>query len=299
MKFSVLIPVYNVEAYLCRCLDSLKNQSYRDWECILIDDGSSDGSGIICDEYAHKDNRFRVIHKENGGVSSARNVGLDLAKGEWVIFVDADDWVSEDFFDVDDTSADIIERPYFVVDEKGKVLSQYCPSSRRTINNREEMFFFFVRERTNALWNKVFRLDLIRDVRFDESVSIGEDFLFYLETIKRVKSYEFSLKGAYFYMQRQGSAMSNIEADRRVRILFENMQHIKSILNLDEYDGLRTGIMCMSYFQFLCRSQNGMSKKSLADMKMWVSYMAYGNFKYVPLLLKVKVVVKNFMMKII
>ncbi len=299
MKFSVLIPVYNVETYLCRCLDSLKNQSYRDWECILIDDGSSDGSGIICDEYAHKDNRFRVIHKENGGVSSARNVGLDLAKGEWVIFVDADDWVSEDFFDVDDTSADIIERPYFVVDEKGKVLSQYCPSSRRTINNREEMFFFFVRERTNALWNKVFRLDLIRDVRFDESVSIGEDFLFYLETIKRVKSYEFSLKGAYFYMQRQGSAMSNIEADRRVRILFENMQHIKSILNLDEYDGLRTGIMCMSYFQFLCRSQNGMSKKSLADMKMWVSYMASGNFKYVPLLLRVKIVVKNFMMKII
>lgn len=298
MKFSVLIPVYNVESYLCRCLDSLKKQSYSDWECILIDDGSSDGSGIICDEYAHKDNRFKVIHKKNGGVSSARNVGLDLAKGEWVIFVDADDWVSDDFFDIDDTSADIIERPYFVVDEKGKVLSQYCPSSRRSINNKEEMFNFFVRERTNALWNKVFRLDLIRDVRFDENVCIGEDFLFYLETIKRVKYYEFSLKGAYFYMQRLGSAMSNIKEDRRVRILFENMQHVKSILNLDEYDGLRTGIMCVSYFSFLCRSQKGMSRESLDDMKMWVSYMASGNFKYVPLSLRMKVVAKNLVMNI-
>jgi len=77
MKFSVLIPVYNVESYLCRCLDSLKKQSYSDWECILIDDGSSDGSGIICDEYAHKDNRFKVIHKKNGGVSPSLRYGLN------------------------------------------------------------------------------------------------------------------------------------------------------------------------------------------------------------------------------
>ena len=99
-------------------------------------------------------------------------------------------------------------------------------------------------------------------------------------------------------MQRLGSAMSNIKEDRRVRILFENMQHVKSILNLDEYDGLRTGIMCVSYFSFLCRSQKGMSRESLDDMKMWVSYMASGNFKYVPLLLRMKVVVKNLAMNI-
>ncbi|MGN0202626.1 MAG: glycosyltransferase family 2 protein, partial [Candidatus Cryptobacteroides sp.] len=92
-KISVIVPVYNAESTIRRCVDSILAQTFTDFECLLIDDGSKDRSGEICDEYAAKDSRVRVFHKENGGVSSARNVGLDNAKGEWVTFVDSDDWI--------------------------------------------------------------------------------------------------------------------------------------------------------------------------------------------------------------
>ena len=94
---SVIVPVYNTEKYLHRCVDSILAQTFTDFELLLIDDGSTDSSGAICDEYAQKDSRVRVFHKENGGVSSARNLGLDKAKGKWVTFVDSDDWIKESF----------------------------------------------------------------------------------------------------------------------------------------------------------------------------------------------------------
>ena len=97
-KISVIIPVYNVSQYLHRCVDSVINQTYSDLEIILVDDGSPDDCPIICDEYSKKDARVKVIHKPNGGLSSARNAGLDIATGEYVGFVDSDDWIEEDTF---------------------------------------------------------------------------------------------------------------------------------------------------------------------------------------------------------
>src|SRR5690606_27273688 len=97
-KVSVIIPVYNAEKYLRECIDSVLAQTFDDFELLLINDGSTDGSGKICDEYAQKDARVKVFHKENGGVSSARNLGLDNAKGEWITFIDSDDWIGENYF---------------------------------------------------------------------------------------------------------------------------------------------------------------------------------------------------------
>ena len=97
-KISIIVPVYNAERYLHRCIDSILAQTFRDFELLLIDDGSKDNSGYICDEYAEKDERVKVWHKENGGVSSARNVGLDNARGEWVTFADSDDWLESNAF---------------------------------------------------------------------------------------------------------------------------------------------------------------------------------------------------------
>ncbi|MCR5725515.1 MAG: glycosyltransferase [Treponema sp.] len=93
VSVSIIVPVYKAEKYLCRCLDSIASQTFTDWECILIDDGSPDKSGAICDEYASRDRRFRVIHQQNKGVSVARNVGLDTAAGTYIAFVDSDDWI--------------------------------------------------------------------------------------------------------------------------------------------------------------------------------------------------------------
>ena len=96
-KVAIIVPVYNVEKYLQRCIESILTQTETDFELLLIDDGSKDKSGLICDEYAQKDERVNVIHKENGGVSSARNLGIEKANGEWICFIDADDYVRQDF----------------------------------------------------------------------------------------------------------------------------------------------------------------------------------------------------------
>ena len=99
MLVSIIVPVYNAERYLHRCIDSVLAQTYTNFELLLINDGSKDNSGEICDKYAVKDSRIRVFHKENGGVSSARNMGIDEAKGEWLSFIDSDDWIEPTMYE--------------------------------------------------------------------------------------------------------------------------------------------------------------------------------------------------------
>ena len=119
LKYSIIIPVYNAEATLNKCVDSVLMQQFANVEVILVDDGSKDGSLQICEEYARKDSRVTVIHKENGGVSSARNRGLDIAKGTWVTFVDSDDYLGDGFLQNEELMADIVFGSYInVMDER-------------------------------------------------------------------------------------------------------------------------------------------------------------------------------------
>lgn len=287
-KYSVIIPVYNVKDYLPNCLDSLLSCQCVDFELLLVDDGSTDTSGQICDEYSGKDSRVRVFHKPNGGVSSARNLGLENASGEWVMFVDSDDYVSNSFFDVDETTSDIIERPYSYVDESSKVLNRFVPVDKKVVASQEGLFRFFVQNRINVLWNKVIRRTLIGPLRFNTSVKIGEDFLFYLELIKKVRRYEFSSKGEYFYLVRGGSAMASVHGSDRIRILFENMSHIKNLVGRDDYNALQTGILCVSYFPLLTLAKKTMSIEDLSSMKKWIDYMSKGDMKFVPFRIKLQ-----------
>ncbi len=127
-KISIIVPVYNAEKTLNKCMDSIISQSFTDWELLLVDDGSTDGSGVLCDEYAAKDSRIRVFHKANGGVSSARNLGLDNVTGEWVVFCDSDDyWIGKDslgklYESAIKHNADIVRGCYRPVDGQGKDL---------------------------------------------------------------------------------------------------------------------------------------------------------------------------------
>ena len=122
-EVSIIVPVYNVEKYLPRCIDSILAQTSTNFELILIDDGSTDKSGMICDEYAKKDNRIKVFHKENGGVSSARNIGLDNASGEWLAFIDPDDAVDKEYLSLPELcKADVIEKSFIVYDEQNNII---------------------------------------------------------------------------------------------------------------------------------------------------------------------------------
>ena len=131
-KVSVIVPVYNVSRFLPECIESVINQTYGDFELILVDDGSTDGSGIICDNYASKDNRIIVLHKTNGGLTSARNAGLSTASGEWIMHLDGDDWIEPDMLfefvaTADREKADLVEGSFRKVWDNGKVLEYSLP----------------------------------------------------------------------------------------------------------------------------------------------------------------------------
>ena len=192
-KISIIVPVYKVEQYLPRCIDSILAQTFTDFELLLIDDGSPDRSGEICDEYALKDSRIRVFHKENGGVSSARNMGLDNAKGEWIAFVDSDDVV---------TSAYLMDMFNAIGSNTQFVLSNYCSfnidSSVAVLKDvfleKEEIVRYFIENKIfvlSAPYSKLYNLDIIRRylLRFPIGIHMGEDAIFimkYLNKIERV-----------------------------------------------------------------------------------------------------------------
>lgn len=189
-KFSIIIPVYNAEKCLSRCLDSIICQSYTDFEVVLINDGSSDNSGIICDDYKKKDNRFKVFHKENGGVSSARNMGLAYATGEWIVFVDADDEVESNYLEkfLGYEDYDIIQGGSKVC---GSVIVDKHVSEEKVFalqNKASELLDFSPyyhpeRQRIVYLWGKAFKHDIIQrnHLRFNVEMKMNEDFTFVLD----------------------------------------------------------------------------------------------------------------------
>lgn len=181
-KYSVIVPVYKVEAVLPRCIESILNQTVPDFELILIDDGSPDRSGAICDEYAAKDARIRVIHQKNGGVSRARNAGLDAAQGEYIVFIDSDDYVDATYLQCfDENPADLIIGGYQI---EGQELLQRVIRRNEYLYiddiNQTEFISLFENGALNYVWTKCFLASIIKreGIRFDERLQLSEDTLF-------------------------------------------------------------------------------------------------------------------------
>lgn len=204
-KVSVIIPAYNIEEYLSRCLGSVQRSENKNLQIIIVDDGSTDSTGDICDMYASKDNRIKVIHKKNGGVSSARNAAIPLIEGDWVCFIDGDDEISPDFLTIDNYNADVIEKPYKILDIGGKS-TYYSIDWRESYKTKYGFKKYFVNHRINVLWNKIFSTSIIKRHRFDERFSNGEDMFFFIDLIPDIKRYGFSNIGNYVYCQRLTSA---------------------------------------------------------------------------------------------
>lgn len=157
---SVIVPIYKVEKYLCQCIDSIIGQTYRDLEIILIDDGSPDACGRICDEYARKDKRIKVYHKENGGLSDARNYGIRMATGEYLGFVDSDDWIELDMFETlvstaEENNADIVSCGYFREDSDCTIV---CSDGDMMFNDSVDLVKALLRDDISVfVWNKLYR----------------------------------------------------------------------------------------------------------------------------------------------
>lgn len=196
---SIIVPVYNVEKYLHKCIDSILNQTFSNFELLLIDDGSLDNSGKICDEYANIDKRIKVYHKKNEGVSTARNLGLKIASGEWVSFIDSDDWIEPNYCSELISHTNNSDLVYFTAthhytnDFKSVAIPKQCICQNR--EDIEELILLFKKNTLNYdffgyTWNKIFKKNIIAkyNVHFTENLSIREDEIFTANYCRHIKT---------------------------------------------------------------------------------------------------------------
>ena len=228
MTISVIIPVYNAEPFLPACLDSVLTQTHRDLEIILINDGSTDGSGGICDRYATLDSRIHVVHQENSGVSRARNRGLELTTGELISFVDSDDAMEPDMYELlvrcmEEFRADISHCGYKRFDKQGAFVREVNGTHRTMVQTGEEAITCMLRGEffSNGLWNKLFRREIVCDLRFREDLKNNEDVLFNVHAFSRAKTAVFQDEGKYHYYDHPTSACNRLKARKQNRDAIE------------------------------------------------------------------------------
>lgn len=265
-KLSVIIPVYNAEKYLDDCIKSVLISSFEDFELILVDDGSSDLSGQICDKYADNDKRIKVIHKKNAGVSAARNTGVENAVASWITFVDADDLIEQTF--LENLYAEVENDPNIEFVQAGctnyrkskveDVLLCYEPYKG---NNMEHLFPIF----KGLTFSKLFRSDIIQNhnIKFDESVKSTEDLLFTLDYLSHINNYVLSPEVGYLYRRDNVQSITHGNLSVNYESLYHASKHY--------FDG------CQSYIKAHKLPKNLICKryKHLASMTSFAIYNLY------------------------
>ncbi len=253
---SIIIPVYNAEKTVRKCIDSILTQEFEDFELILINDGSKDSSAAILDEYAAKDVRIRVIHKANSGVSATRNLGLKEAKGKYIQFLDADDWLTPDstkilYRAMEESACDMVVAGFYRVvgDRVGRKssidadcvlsLKEY---SEQMMENPADYYY-------GVLWNKLYRSDLIRqyDIHMDESLSFCEDFVFNLDYLIHTEKIRALNVPVYYYVKTEGGLVSkNLNPVRLVQMKLNVFTYyskfFKDVLDEKQYQADRASI---------------------------------------------------------
>ncbi len=249
-KVSIIIPVYNAEKQLERCIESVLKQDYTDFELLLINDGSSDKSGDICERYATSDARIRVVHKENTGVSDSRNLGISMAKGEFLQFLDSDDWITPEATGLLVRGAEkfncemVIAEFYRVVGER---LARKGDIQEDIVMDREEFAVHMMNNPADfyygVLWNKLYRRDIIVDnaLRMDKEISWCEDFIFNMQYIRYVKKVYALQVPIYYYVRTKGSlvsqGMSISKTIQMKRTVFKCYKEFyKEVFNEEDYE---------------------------------------------------------------
>lgn len=229
-KISIIIPIYNTKNELKKCLDSICNQTYKDLEIICVDDGSTDGSEKILDDYSKQDCRIKLIHKENGGESSARNVGLKMATGQYIGFMDCDDWIETDMYQLlmeymEQYNVDIVAASWFKEEKDKSIRVSNNGSVNEGILNQEQLLYYvYARDEYQGfayMWDKLYRREVLLDskgeiILFDEKLKLGGDVLYLAQILVNVKSAVYMEKAFYHYRQRENSGCHMIDLNRRM-----------------------------------------------------------------------------------
>jgi len=238
---SIIVPVYKVEKYLCRCIDSILAQTFADFECILIDDGSPDGCPAICEDYAAKDSRIVVIHQKNAGVSAARNAGLDIAKGKWIGFVDGDDFCDDDMFQLLYENAvkhnsDVSICGYKVMTD-GENAKRVNRNYKLQILNKESAILGIFLQGDGYFggfsWNKLIKSDLFfkTKLRYDTKTLYMQDVLLFYELFKHIKKAVYSSVPCYNYVCNSQSTTNQFGLTEKAKTAFAAIERIISLEN--------------------------------------------------------------------
>lgn len=280
---SVIVPVYKVEAYLDKCVQSIVDQTYRNLEIILVDDGSPDNCGAMCDAWAEKDSRIKVIHKENGGLSDARNAGMAAATGDYIGFVDSDDWIESQMYErlheaMVTTDSDIAACGIQLVDE-GQTLKITTSSGTVCCLTPDEAIGGLIQGGgvKAVAWNKLYRRNLLSEELFPVGKSHEDEFFTY-RILAKAKKIAYIENELYYYLQRQGSIMQTFNF-RRLDCLdayWERLEFLRSNYpDLYRKDKLEFSIFCTIYYRQvlkLCKTDAQRYKKKIVQCRKKVRF---------------------------
>ncbi len=266
MEVSVIIPVYNTRQYLPRCIDSILKQTYSEWELILVDDGSVDGSGRICDDYTKKDPRIKVFHNQNQGPAASRYYGIEKAAGRYIMFVDSDDWLDEKMLQtmynqIQDTGAGIICCIFKDINDNGKISHpQLFQEAYIDCYTREECMYHMHHTRylTGSPCTKLYRKELFDDIDFCSNVTIGEDYAMIVQLAEKAERIRILPLELYFRYVRKGS-ISHGGYTERHKQAFDNYMRIRKEL-IRKYPKLESDVIAfhteyeMAVITAMCRN---------------------------------------------
>lgn len=271
---SVIVPVYNCENFLDKCVDSIVRQTYKDIEIILVDDGSVDRSAQICDMWSEKDARVKVLHVPNGGAGRARNIALDRARGQFIGFVDSDDYISPDFYmhlmEMFTDEVDISECNYIMTDDDNanfinleETIKKYTVTQAMLENIHDNIF-------RQVIWNKLYRRSVIGDIRFPENSKIDDEFWTY-RVIGQAHCLKHSDAQLYAYRQQQSSVMHTLTTENRLKaIQAKTLRHEYICENFKELSGES---ICNLWFYCIYQGQFVLSCKHNKSVKENILYI--------------------------
>lgn len=274
-KISVIVPVYDAEKYLHRCVDSILAQTFKDFELLLIDDGSKDRSGEICDEYARKDERVRVWHKENGGISATREFGLQQAKGIYIQFVDSDDWIAENMLQIMFEEAE--RKKYDIVNCSFTEIFQCTNVTHRfSYRNKNEFLQDVVASNWGVLWKLLINKKLIlgNDIHFPKNINNGEDYYFVVSCLLKAKNVGFIEECLYFYNRcNSQSTISTPSYDKA-------MQQINATKLVEK---LLRKYACYKYYKTALNYRKIVAKEPLWKLSKLKWFAIFPNVSYISL----------------
>ena len=281
MLFSVIVPIYKVEKYLVRCIDSVLNQNFEDFELILVDDGSPDACPEICDSYAEKDQRIKVIHKENGGLVSARQAGIEIAKGDYIFNLDGDDAMTPDalmsaYEIIKETDADIVSFSYNIY-EKGEIREKIddladeglyedenikkCIYPKLLVDKNMEHLFYF-------LWGKAIKRNLVtpHQLNVSRKISLGEDLSCIVPCYLDAKKVYISKKAIYLYTIRDDSISTSFKTEQLTQIE-EVIKLLHSLNGPEDFKEQISRYSCFMCFAILAAAAEGNYVECIGEIK--------------------------------